>query len=216
MKRSRILAALVAALLLLGTGSALAGGGGNPNSAGKDQAPPACPDASPNHGNPQDCGHGPACPDDDGDDVCNADDLCPNEDEDGQAPDPDDGCPAPDPCTDTDGDGVCDEDDACPNDPANDTDDDGVCDDVDQCDTEAGPASNNGCPEAGPACVEDGIDAFKPYPLNGVASGIVHNNVEPGLSQIPELGPTLAGAAHTINCTAVVPVEDTIDGVLAP
>jgi hypothetical protein len=147
MKRSVILAAVVAALFMLGGGSALAAGdhGGS--------APPACPPSSPNHDNPQDCGHGTA------------------------------------PCTDTDGDGVCDADDQCPND--------------------AGPASNNGCPV--PECNENGLDALADV-APGVASGVVHESVEPAVGGID---PSLQAAVHGLNCDVVVAVEDAVDAALA-
>ena len=98
------------------------------------------------------------CPDDDGDRVCDADDLCPgfNDGVDADADGVPDGC---DPCPldaggDSDGDGVCDSTDVCqgsddrvdsdgdtvadgcdpcPLDNPDDTDGDGVCDSIDVC-----------------------------------------------------------------------------------
>ncbi|MBN2635301.1 MAG: OmpA family protein [Prolixibacteraceae bacterium] len=99
------------------------------------------------------------CPDEAGDARFNG---CPDKDGDG-IPDKDDDCPdIPglakfNGCPDTDGDGVPDKDDKCPDTPkgcpvdANgcplDSDGDGVIDCEDDCPTEAGPASNKGCPD---------------------------------------------------------------------
>ena len=76
------------------------------------------------------------CPDDDGDGVCNDEDVCPldeNDDSDGDGL-----CDSDDPCpndlnNDSDGDGVCDSDDPCPDDVNDDSDGDGVCDSEDPC-----------------------------------------------------------------------------------
>jgi endonuclease/exonuclease/phosphatase family metal-dependent hydrolase len=82
--------------------------------------------------------HIAGCPDDDGDGVCNAEDLCPGGDDnvDGDAdgvPDFCDPCPADNP-DDTDGDGVCDSADICPGgDDGVDTDGDGTPDFCDAC-----------------------------------------------------------------------------------
>ncbi len=99
------------------------------------------------------------CPDEPGDPKFNG---CPDRDGDGIA-DKDDDCPDVPGlakfkgCPDTDEDGVPDPQDKCPNTPkgcpvdANgcplDSDGDGVIDCEDKCPTEAGPASNNGCPD---------------------------------------------------------------------
>lgn len=87
------------------------------------------------------------CPDRDGDGVADKDDECP--DVAGLAKFK--GCP------DTDGDGVPDPKDKCPDTPKGcsvdadgcplDSDGDGVIDCEDKCPQEAGPASNNGCPD---------------------------------------------------------------------
>ncbi len=80
----------------------------------------------------------PPCVDADGDTVCDAEDLCPGQDDlldsDGDgAVDCQDPCPE-DLLDDSDGDGVCDSDDVCPGgDDAADEDGDGVCDDLDAC-----------------------------------------------------------------------------------
>jgi hypothetical protein len=64
-------------------------------------------------------------------------------------------------------------------------------------------------------CGEDGMDALHLHPL---ASGVVHYGVEPiagGLDNslgAPD-GQGLEGAVHAINCTTVVPLEDTVDYV---
>lgn len=86
------------------------------------------------------------CPDKDGDGIADKDDECP--DTPGLAKFK--GCP------DTDGDGVPDPDDKCPDTPKGcpvdadgcplDSDGDGVIDCEDKCPTEAGVASNDGCP----------------------------------------------------------------------
>lgn len=99
------------------------------------------------------------CPDEAGLEKFNG---CPDTDGDG-IPDKDDECPTVaglakfKGCPDTDEDGVPDSKDKCPNTPkgcpvdANgcplDSDGDGVIDCEDKCPTEAGPASNNGCPD---------------------------------------------------------------------
>jgi outer membrane protein OmpA-like peptidoglycan-associated protein len=87
------------------------------------------------------------CPDRDGDGIADKDDECP--DTPGLAKF--NGCP------DSDGDGVPDQRDECPDTPAGcpvdergcplDSDNDGVIDCEDRCPTEAGVASNDGCPE---------------------------------------------------------------------
>ena len=87
------------------------------------------------------------CPDRDGDGIADKDDECP--DVAGLAKFK--GCP------DTDGDGVPDPKDKCPDTPKGcavdadgcplDSDGDGVIDCEDKCPQEAGPASNNGCPD---------------------------------------------------------------------
>lgn len=87
------------------------------------------------------------CPDRDGDGIADKDDECP--DTPGLAKF--NGCP------DSDGDGVPDQNDQCPDTPAGcpvdangcplDSDNDGVIDCEDRCPTEAGVASNDGCPE---------------------------------------------------------------------
>jgi outer membrane protein OmpA-like peptidoglycan-associated protein len=87
------------------------------------------------------------CPDRDGDGIADKDDECP--DTPGLAKF--NGCP------DSDGDGVPDQKDECPDTPAGcpvdekgcplDSDNDGIIDCEDRCPTEAGVASNDGCPE---------------------------------------------------------------------
>ena len=78
----------------------------------------------------------------------------------------------PPPPVDSDGDGVVDGSDKCPGTPAGqsvdsngcaasqrDTDGDSVKDDVDKCPTQAGPASNNGCPVTPPVDTDgDGVN----------------------------------------------------------
>ncbi|MFV0593017.1 MAG: OmpA family protein [Draconibacterium sp.] len=99
------------------------------------------------------------CPDDAGPASLNG---CPDKDGDGIA-DKDDDCPDVaglakfNGCPDTDGDGVPDPKDKCPDTPKGcavdadgcplDSDGDGVIDCEDKCPQEAGPASNNGCPD---------------------------------------------------------------------
>lgn len=99
------------------------------------------------------------CPDEPGDPKFNG---CPDKDGDG-IPDKDDDCPDVPGlakfkgCPDTDEDGVPDPKDKCPDTPKGcpvdadgcplDSDGDGVIDCQDKCPTEAGPASNNGCPD---------------------------------------------------------------------
>jgi outer membrane protein OmpA-like peptidoglycan-associated protein len=83
-------------------------------------------------------------------------DRCPDEPEDRDGFEDDDGCPDPD----NDKDGIPDAVDKCPNDPEDmdgfldedgcpdpDNDQDGVSDAADHCPDEAGPASNQGCPQ---------------------------------------------------------------------
>jgi len=83
-------------------------------------------------------------------------DRCPDDPEDRDGFEDDDGCPDPD----NDKDGIPDTLDKCPNDPEDmdgfedqdgcpdpDNDQDGVPDASDRCPNEAGPASNQGCPQ---------------------------------------------------------------------
>jgi len=83
-------------------------------------------------------------------------DRCPDEPEDRDGFEDEDGCPDPD----NDKDGIPDTLDRCPNDPEDmdgfedqdgcpdpDNDKDGVVDASDRCPNEAGPASNDGCPQ---------------------------------------------------------------------
>jgi hypothetical protein len=125
----------------------------------------------------------PACPDADGDGVCNDVDDCPNTPMsvavDGR------GCPVP--CSDADGDGVCDKDDTCPGTPSgtdvddrgcplpcSDADGDGVCDKDDACPgTFSGTVvDSRGCPVACPDSDNDGVcDADDDCP--GTFSGTV-------------------------------------------
>ena len=66
-------------------------------------------------------------------------------------------------------------------------------------------------PPPPPACEENGLDAFLGTPLEGVASGVIHESVEPLAGQ---LSPDLAAAVHTINCQLVVPIEEAVDDFL--
>lgn len=59
-------------------------------------------------------------------------------------------------------------------------------------------------------CGEDGIDALAP---TGIASGLVHDSVEPVVEGVD---PALAGTVHDLNCTVLVPIEDQIDAVITP
>ncbi len=87
------------------------------------------------------------CPDKDGDGIADKDDDCPD------VP----GLAKFNGCPDTDGDGVPDSKDKCPDTPKGcpvdsdgcplDSDGDGVIDCQDNCPQQAGPASNNGCPD---------------------------------------------------------------------
>ena len=121
LRHTTIAAATVALLALSGgslmgcTAQAKAGGSFESGSAPQPAPPPAAPGA-------------PA--DDDGDGIANADDKCPNEKEDGQPPDPKDGCPNQDP----DGDGVLGAADKCPNEP----------------ETKNGFEDEDGCPDKKP------------------------------------------------------------------
>ncbi len=92
------------------------------------------------------------CDDDDGDGVCNADDICTGDDATGDTDsdgvcDDIDACDGDDATGDTDGDGVCDDLDLCDGDDVfGDTDNDGVCEDIDLCigDDSLGDADANG------------------------------------------------------------------------
>ncbi|MFV0484573.1 MAG: OmpA family protein [Bacteroidales bacterium] len=87
------------------------------------------------------------CPDRDGDGVADKDDECPDEA----------GLARFNGCPDSDGDGVADSKDKCPSTPKGvrvdasgcplDSDNDGIADHEDNCPNQAGPKSNNGCPE---------------------------------------------------------------------
>lgn len=90
-----------------------------------------------------------SCGDDDGDGVCNEDDLCPAGDDaddgdDDLVPDACDPCPGDNP-DDLDGDGVCESADICPLGPdTNDRDSDGVPDDCDNCASVSNPLQEDG------------------------------------------------------------------------
>ncbi|MDH5676395.1 MAG: right-handed parallel beta-helix repeat-containing protein [Myxococcales bacterium] len=84
----------------------------------------------------------PACPDADGDGVCDDSDACEGDDATG----------------DSDDDGVCDDSDACVGkDESGDSDDDGVCDDSDTCagHDDASDGDGDGVPDGCDACVGD-------------------------------------------------------------
>ena len=104
------------------------------------------------------------CDDADGDGVCDADDLCPGEDDtldtDGDGvPDCLDPCPADNP-DDSDGDGICDSDDSCVGEGALDTDGDGVCDQDDACPGEDDTldTDGDGVPDCLDPCPQDSPD----------------------------------------------------------
>jgi len=67
-------------------------------------------------------------------------------------------------------------------------------------------------PGAGfPGCEEDGLAALHDTPAGGLASGVVHDVVEPAVGSID---PALGQEVHEINCGVIVPLEDEIDGLL--
>ncbi len=68
------------------------------------------------------------------------------------------------------------------------------------------PGAWTGGPGQPPTCVEDGLQLLDG---TGVASGIVHDQLEPVIGQIL---PELQAAVHDVNCGVVVPLEDAIDG----
>ncbi len=68
------------------------------------------------------------------------------------------------------------------------------------------PGEWTGGPAQPPTCVEDGLQLLDG---TGIVSGVVHDQLEPVLLQ---LLPELQAAAHDVNCGAVVPLEDAIDG----
>ncbi len=103
-------------------------------------------------------------------------DQCPTIKEDGQPPDPTDGCPAG---SDRDGDGIPDIDDACPDKPEDkdgiqdedgcpevDADNDEIPDTEDKCPTEPGPrnkiAEKNGCPGLTKVTEEGTVELLRP------------------------------------------------------
>ncbi len=103
-------------------------------------------------------------------------DQCPTIKEDGQPPDPTDGCPAN---SDRDGDGIPDIDDACPDKPEDkdgiqdedgcpevDADNDEIPDTEDKCPTEPGPrnkiAEKNGCPGLTKVTEEGTVELLRP------------------------------------------------------
>ncbi len=116
-----------------------------------------------------------ACPDGDGDGVCDADDRCLGDDATGDA-DGDHRCDDTDPCPtdnpdDLDGDGVCNGDDVCTGDDATgDTDGDGTCDDGDPCPLDDPDDTDlDGVCDADDLCQgeDDGVDSD----ADGVADG---------------------------------------------
>ncbi|HEX9713623.1 MAG TPA: PEP-CTERM sorting domain-containing protein [Actinomycetota bacterium] len=60
-------------------------------------------------------------------------------------------------------------------------------------------------------CTEDGLDALHDTPADGVASGVIHDTVEPAVEGLVPGGGMIV---HTINCAAVVPIEETVDAAL--
>lgn len=66
-------------------------------------------------------------------------------------------------------------------------------------------------PAERPVCREDGLDALLGTPIQGVASGTVHSVIEPAARGA---SPPLGGIVRTLNCTVVVPIEDTADDSL--
>ena len=115
------------------------------------------------------CGPGSPGPDEDGDSVPDACDLCPAGDDlldgDGDAvPDACDLCLAGDDALDGDGDGAPDACDECPDDPMDDKDNDGICDSSDIC--PKGPnnvdSDNDGTPDA----CDDKVDLVFPKPID--------------------------------------------------
>ena len=61
------------------------------------------------------------------------------------------------------------------------------------------------------ACEENGLDALLGTELEGVASGVVHESVEPLATGID---PALGTAVHDLNCNVVVAVEEAVDDLL--
>lgn len=114
--------------------------------------------------------------DTDGDGYPDAIDKCPTVKEDGQEPEPTDGCPAG---SDRDGDGIPDIADACPAKaedkdgvldtdgcPEEDGDSDGIADRQDKCPTEPGPrseiAEKNGCPSLTRVSEDGEVELLQP------------------------------------------------------
>jgi len=99
------------------------------------------------------------CPDADGDEIADKDDMCPNSK----------GTKANKGCPDTDGDGVVDKDDKCASlagpaanagCPWPDTDGDSILDKDDKCPSVAGVASEGGCPEVISNEAQMGMNSF--------------------------------------------------------
>lgn len=114
--------------------------------------------------------------DTDGDGYPDSIDKCPTVKEDGQEPEPTDGCPAG---SDRDGDGIPDVADECPDEPEDkdgvqdtdgcpehDIDNDGIPDSEDKCPTEPGPRSDiaerNGCPQLTKVREDGEVELLRP------------------------------------------------------
>jgi len=54
------------------------------------------------------------------------------------------------------------------------------------------------------ACLEDGLDQLDGTPLEGVASGAIHDQVEPAATSVD---PSIGDLVHEVNCTIVEPTE---------
>jgi hypothetical protein len=103
------------------------------------------------------------CDDTDGDNVCDADDICPLDSPDDSDGDgvctSEDACPGGDDTVDGDADGVADACDACPLDAANDTDGDTVCDSDDTCPFDiADDSDGDGSCDSEDPCPVDPLD----------------------------------------------------------
>ena len=170
------------------------------------------------------------CANNDGDDLCNVADDCPEDadndaDGDGVCGDVD-VCWGDDAIGDTDGDGSCDDTDVCPNDADNDADADGYCADVDNCpaDSNADQADydsdgegdvcdvdddNDGVADIDDSCAQGDIGVCEDPTSDGTASDCDYDG--DGCSNNEDTDDDGDGVADTDDCAAL---DETINSFI--